>query len=201
MKFIKIFICLVAYTPFASAQSVSGTLNYTGELVLNPSTHMEIVYRYGLIPRSSHDVPTIDGNSIQVGYLAAKYRLNDHLSLVSSTAFINDARTDENGGEYNNNFEIGTIATYGNFEGSLTYASGIYSAAIENWHASARYAFNENLTAMVHYSELDVADYNVASVGFAYDIQQQLSITASATELANFSTRLRSYTLGVGLNF
>jgi hypothetical protein len=195
-----------------------------------PSIHMEIDYIFGIMPRSFvevsplsnrqttgirhdinndrydasisiHDVKTYDGNSIQVGYLAAKYRLNDNITLVSSGEFSKGAQINQYGGEFNNNFEFGTIASLGALEGSLIYASGFHSADIENWHASATYAFSDNLSGMFNYSVLDIADYNVASVGLSYAMEEQVSITASASELASISSRLRTYSLGVSLNF
>ena len=104
-------------------------------------------------------------------------------------------------GEFKNNFELDTIATLGGFDGRLVYSSGLYNSDIQHWHASASYAFNDRLSGMVNYSVLDTTDYNIASVGLSYDVEERVSLTASATDLASLSTRQRTYALGVGLNF
>jgi hypothetical protein len=195
-----------------------------------PSTHMEITYKFGLMPRSFveaapffdqrtlgirhdfgnerfqaslsyHNVETDTENSLNIGYLAGKYQLNDHFSLITSAEVSNGASFDAYGSEFRNSLEIGTIATLGSFEGRILYSSGLHSGRIANWHASARFAFNDHLTGNVNYSILDLADYNVASVGLTYDIQDRVSLTASATDLESLFDQNRTYAFGVGLNF
>ncbi len=195
-----------------------------------PSTHMEITYKFGLMPRSFvevapffdqrtlgirhdfrkdrfqaslsyHSVETDTGNNLNVGYVAGKYRLNDHFSLITSAEVSNGTSFDAHGSEFRNNLEIGTIATMGNLEGRILYSSGLHSARIDNWHASARYTFSDHLSGVLNYSTLDIVDYNIASVGLEYDIREDVSLSASATDVASLLDRNRTFAFGVGLNF
>jgi hypothetical protein len=195
-----------------------------------PSTHMEITYKFGLMPRSYievapffnqrtvgirhdfgndryqaslsyHNVESDAGSSLNVGYLAGKYRLNAHISLITSAEVSNGASFDAFGSKFRNNLEIGTIATLGNLEGRILYSSGLHSGRIDNWHASARYAFNDHLSGNLYYSTLDIAEYNITSVGLEYDLREDISLSASATNVGSTIDPNRTFAFGVGLNF
>lgn len=150
---------------------------------------------------SFHNTDAFEGSSLNIGYLAGKYRITDKLAFVTTAQIGIDQDVNANRIEFNNNIELGAIGSVGKFQGSLIYSNSQSNGKLKTWHASATYKFNARLSGTAVYSLIEKEDFNLASLGLEYNVKDTVALSASATDLNTISSTQRSYILGLGFNF
>lgn len=135
---------------------------------------------------SFHNTDAFEGNSINIRYLAGKYRITDKLAFVTTAEIGIDQDVNAKRIKFNNNIELGAIGSVGK---------------LKTWHASATYKFNARLSGTAVYSLIEKEDFNLASLGLEYNVKGTVALSASATDVNTISSTRQSYILGLGFSF
>lgn len=134
------------------------------------------------------------GSDNAMGFSAAiDYSINENFAVVASAEAFNESGLE-------NNFELGTIATFGNFEGGILYSNGFYAGSIDMFRAYGKYKFNDRISATLNHLSVSDADLSSTSLGAEYTFQNGMSLGASAIVIDAGGT-MDAYALTAGYRF